>query len=125
MLGAVASVVTTLVDTNGFCQDSTADNYGMYAQKCVPKIVGKCNVKDAANYQDLTGEMDVAAPWVCQYYFYGCADETADNYVSAAAKGYPTKPAFPYFKSVPSMCQYGGCNDTGASNFDTKATYND
>ena len=54
----------------------------------------------------------VAAPWRCLYAVYGCGDPEADNYISYAGK------------TLSYMCQYGGCNDTDASNFDSRATYN-
>ena len=42
----------------------------------------------------------------------GCLDPAADNYASYAVQG------------VSTMCEYGGCNDTEASNFNPTATYN-
>ena len=42
----------------------------------------------------------------------GCLDPAADNYASYAMQG------------VSTMCEYGGCNDTEASNFNPLATYN-
>ena len=55
----------------------------------------------------------VPAPWKCEYAYYGCADMSADNYVSDATIPYPP------------MCEYGGCNDTEAINYNSSATYND
>ena len=54
----------------------------------------------------------VSAPWLCTVQTYGCTDPSADNYMS-------------YAVSTPHMCEYGGCNDTDAVNFDMSATYND
>ena len=41
---------------------------------------------------------------------YGCSDINADNYLS-----YVTQP-------TPGMCQYGGCNDTDATNFNNNVS---
>ena len=49
----------------------------------------------------------IEAPWLCQFASYGCTDPTADNYRSW------------YTISWPSMCQFAGCNDTDASNYDS------
>ena len=42
------------------------------------------------------------------YTVYGCSDQGADNYQ-------------PFVEGVESMCQFGGCNDTAARNYDSKA----
>ena len=55
----------------------------------------------------------IAAPWTCTYAIYGCANPAADKYAS-----YVTE-------SKNSMCEYGGCNDTSATNFAQTAKYND
>ena len=46
------------------------------------------------------------------YDVYGCSDTSADNYLS-------------YVTSARNgMCQFGGCNDTLATNFDSKVRHN-
>ena len=50
----------------------------------------------------------ISAPWLCTYEVNGCGQPDADNYLS-----YVTV-------SVLSFCQYGGCNDAEAKNFDPK-----
>ena len=50
----------------------------------------------------------ISAPWLCTYELNGCGQPDADNYLS-----YVTV-------SVLSTCQYGGCNDAEAKNFDLK-----
>ena len=45
---------------------------------------------------------------ICTYPYYGCADPLATNYLSIAS-----------LVSVPTMCQYAGCNDTDAKNYDS------
>jgi hypothetical protein len=55
----------------------------------------------------------VHAPWTCQYAIYGCTDPAADNYASWVEQ------------PLAYLCQFGGCNDTDAANFDSSATYND
>ena len=42
---------------------------------------------------------------LCTYEIHGCTDSAADNYVSYATVPYA------------GMCQYAGCNDTEAANF--------
>ena len=54
-----------------------------------------------------TSPTAIAAPWKCTYPYYGCTDPAADNYAD-----YVTI-------LVPSMCQYGGCNDTDAKNYNS------
>ena len=54
----------------------------------------------------------VNASWSCTYPVYGCADIRATNYVAARA-------AVSGFVSVPAMCQFAGCDDAEAINFDT------
>ena len=54
----------------------------------------------------------IEAPWTCSYAYYGCSDPKADNYASDA------------IIPLRHICQYGGCNDTNAINFDVNATYN-
>ena len=74
-----------------------------------------CDDEAATNYKASPGGTSVGGPWMCKYTTYGCPDKTADNYASYVSGEY----ALSY------MCQFGGCNDTDASNFDSKATYND
>eukprot|EP00966_Prymnesium_polylepis_P133996 3097426-Prymnesium_polylepis.1 len=50
---------------------------------------------------------DVAADWLCSYVTYGCLDPAATNYLSYVEV------------SLTSMCQYSGCNDTEAKNYDS------
>ena len=70
------------------------------------------------------------APWSCKYFLYACNDPTADNYVSAFAtlaanldpvfgKGVIAAPMPPATVRA-GMCQYGGCNDTAASNYNPR-----
>ena len=49
----------------------------------------------------------IEAPWLCQFAAYGCSDPAADNFRSW------------HTVSWPSLCQYAGCNDTDASNYDS------
>ena len=58
-----------------------------------------------------SGEHD--APYVCEYDYFGCTDPSADNFISWATISWP------------SMCQFGGCNDTDAKNYDSHSTFND
>ena len=70
-----------------------------------------CSDPAAANYQQIPD--GVAAPWLCTYLAYGCGDPLADNFdpdVDVLAA---------------SMCMFAGCNDTDATNFDGRATFND
>ena len=72
----------------------------------------------------------VLAPWSCKYFLYACNDPTADNYVSAfatlAANLYPVFGTGVIAAPMPpatvraGMCQYGGCNDTAASNYNPR-----
>ena len=57
-----------------------------------------------------TANLPYSAPWTCTYDVYGCSDINADNYLS-----YVTQP-------TPGMCQYGGCNDTDATNFNNNVS---
>ena len=50
----------------------------------------------------------ISAPWLCTYAVTGCGQPDADNYLSHVTV------------SVLSTCQYGGCNDAEAKNFDPK-----
>ena len=50
----------------------------------------------------------MSANWLCTYLTYGCVDPLATNYVSYSG-----------VVSIGSMCQYGGCNDTDAKNYDS------
>ena len=61
----------------------------------------------------------MSAPWLCKFDIYGCDDPAADNYRSVYFTLYNDR-----FHAAPKMCQYGGCNDTLAMNYDSKATYN-
>ena len=71
----------------------------------------------------------VLAPWSCKYLLYACNDPTADNYVSAfatlaanldpAGTGVIAAP-MPNATVRAGMCQYGGCNDTAASNYNPR-----
>ena len=70
------------------------------------------------------------APWSCKYFLYACNDPTADNYVSAfATLAANLDPVFgtgviaapmPNATVRAGMCQYGGCNDTAASNYNPR-----
>ena len=69
------------------------------------------------------------APWSCQYFLYACNDPTADNYVSAfntlAANLHPNGNGVIASPMPPAtvragMCQYGGCNDTAATNYNSR-----
>ena len=72
----------------------------------------------------------VLAPWSCKYFLYACNDPTADNYVSAfATLAANLDPVFgtgviagpmPPATVRAGMCQYGGCNDTAASNYNPR-----
>ena len=69
------------------------------------------------------------APWSCQYFLYACNDPTADNYVSAFntlaanlhlnGNGVIASP-MPPATVLAGMCQYGGCNDTAATNYNSR-----
>ena len=50
----------------------------------------------------------MSANWLCTYLTYGCVDPLASNYLSYSG-----------VVSIDTMCQYGGCNDTDAKNFDS------
>ena len=62
-------------------------------------------------------------PQSCKYTLHACSDPTADNYVSAWASysnGLPSNnKAISTFEFAPAYCQYGGCNDTQALNYDS------
>ena len=60
-----------------------------------------------------TSNDDYNAPYSCKYDYFGCTDPIAENYLSWNTISWPA------------MCQYAGCNDTDAKNFDSQATYND
>jgi hypothetical protein len=72
----------------------------------------------------------VLAPWSCKYFLYACNDPTADNYISAfATLAANLDPVFgtgviagpmPPATVRAGMCQYGGCNDTAASNYNPR-----
>ena len=53
----------------------------------------------------------VGAVWTCNYAVYGCLDPIATNF-----RSYVTV-------SLPGVCQYAGCNDTDAKNFDSTVRY--
>ena len=77
--------------------------------------VGASNF-DATKFGQAAPSNDlVGAPWLCKYEIYGCSDPKADNYASWVTGSYAKK----------YICQYGGCNDTLAENFNKNATYND
>ena len=57
----------------------------------------------------------------CRYHIFGCADSLADNYVSYQGRlAYEDISAESIFVHNQSMCQYRGCNDSAAVNFNTK-----
>ena len=88
------------------CVDSLASNYaGMLllpaARPHRKLTAGWCAVAGAST-------PGISAPWLCTYEVNGCGQPDADNYLS-----YVTV-------SVLSTCQYGGCIDAEAKNFDLK-----
>merc|ERR1719238_1221953 len=106
------------------CLDSTYDNFDQReGTPCLERPEFLCMEPGATN--KWTGEVHawtVSAPWLCTFDIWGCDDPTADNYRSDFAKesgAYNTR-----FNPAPTMCQWGGCNDTTAMNYWSKATYN-
>ena len=89
------------------CDDSLASNYAgtlvLTAARphCKPSLLDGVLVAGAST-------PGISAPWLCTYAVTGCGQPDADNYLS-----YVTV-------SVLSTCQYGGCNDAEAKNFDPK-----
>ena len=53
----------------------------------------------------------VAAPWTCTFPAPHCTDPAAANYRSAGTI---------LLVDTPSLCQYAGCNDTMATNYDSR-----
>ena len=81
-----------------------------------------CDDPSAANYKaDGWSRGETPAPWTCKFPIVGCPDPRADNF----------HPLFRWamFASVmvgeKAICQYGGCTDVQASNYNHSATYND
>ena len=105
------------------CSDPSADNYdqrSFSASNCVapPKLV--CTDPAASNNYvgaDRTAATTVSAPWLCRYTHRVCQDPAAANYRATISAD--------EYISTPSMCQFAGCNDTMAKNFDSRATFND
>ena len=91
-----------------YCPDPLADNY------------------DAASpsWSDSTSNAykpySVALPAHCTYNVYGCTDPAAANYQSVV----PTAAGNQWAVNS-DMCQYAGCNDTDAMNWNSQATFND
>ena len=59
-----------------------------------------------------------------------CSDPTADNYNSAwitagSSASLDTSKALVSFTTSSTVCQYAGCNETAATNYDSRATFND
>ena len=118
MRNIIATTVAWLVLKQALaCSDNAADNYSPGTGRiCAYPPVFYCSNPSADNYQaQLASSSAVAAPWTCTFSAHGCADPGADNYHSAIATG----------GGVAVACQYGGCNDTAATNFVPRATYND
>ncbi|KOO34142.1 hypothetical protein Ctob_008110, partial [Chrysochromulina tobinii] len=124
------------------CYEPGNDNYyplygGRVTGACVPLPNLVCTDPEAANYAPMTPSPakpnPVNAPWSCQYFLYACNDPTADNYVSAFntlaanlhlnGNGVIASP-MPPATVLAGMCQYGGCNDTAATNYNSRATFN-
>ena len=94
------------------CDDVGADNYNGLPGVCAPRPLLVCMDPFALNVD--SGAAPAAAAWVtCKYGVYGCPEPAAENYRWALVSS-------PYFVPVASMCQYRGCNDTEAHNFDAK-----
>ena len=59
-----------------------------------------------------------SAPWLCTYSLYGCQDPAATNYRDPAI--YSNDGLI----DAPGLCQYAGCNDTDASNYNSEVRAN-
>eukprot|EP00965_Chrysotila_dentata_P200707 6180132-Pleurochrysis_carterae.AAC.1 len=98
------------------CQDTTAENYVANLDSFTPACVYPpdiyCSDPTASNYDSsLTAnptDTAVNGNWSCVYDVYGCSHTNATNYQSFVTI------------SVSTMCQFAGCNDTEAINFDSK-----
>ncbi|KOO32968.1 hypothetical protein Ctob_011543, partial [Chrysochromulina tobinii] len=120
------------------CLEPGNDNYyplygGRVSGSCVRRPTFVCMDPEAANYGGASAmsatNNPVLAPWSCKYFLYACNDPTADNYVSAfatlaanldpAGTGVIAAP-MPNATVRAGMCQYGGCNDTAASNYNPR-----
>ena len=102
-----------------FCDDPTADNYdagGHHEKNPINSLRHLLSSLFSASV--VVAESDlrlVAARWTCTFAVYGCTDSLADTYNPLVATA----------NSLRYLCQYGGCNDTEAINFNGTATYND
>ena len=97
--------------TRAGCGDPSALNFvadyaaATHFAACVYAPLLVCADSAARNYAPLAslaaslaaGRVAVAAPWLCEYAVYGCADPTADNYNSVADAPWHA------------MCMYPGC----------------
>eukprot|EP00965_Chrysotila_dentata_P005199 170472-Pleurochrysis_carterae.AAC.2 len=91
-----------------YCNDPAAANYdeGLNSSTSAPKNMHAKQIHHKC--------VDVyAAPWTCEYPAYGCTDPAADNFV-VTLNG--------TLISAPSMCQFGGCNDSDATNFNAQVS---
>ena len=114
---AIATALTRSVRQVIACDDPTADNYdGGLPTSCVPRPVIVCTDPAATNTYagDAPAATIVAAPWLCRYPVRGCSHPDAANYREDLV-------ASANFIHEPRMCQYGGCNDTDARNYDSRA----
>ena len=91
------------IDSVYGCMDSTADNYDC-ATALNPNSPQMC--ADGVNTDDGS----------CVYTVYGCTDPTANNYIN-----YPNTTTIISDNS----CEYNGCTDITACNYDPTATFND
>ena len=65
-------------------------------------------------------------PQLCKYALYACNDSTASNYVASwASRSVTPSGALASIIVTRSVCQYAGCNDTQAVNYNAAATFND
>ena len=99
---------------SGTCTNSRAKNYNIQNRTAAEGICffEYCNVAGATNYQS-TGitSKHVAAPWICTFSTPHCTDPAAANYRSSGTI---------LLVDTPSLCQYAGCNDTYATNYDSR-----
>ena len=78
-------------------------------------LIYYCDDAAALNVVPNASELNISyvpAPWLCVYTVVGCLDPTADNFQSFATS------------HQASLCMFGGCNDTEASNWWGGATFN-
>jgi len=94
------------------CTDSTANNYANDANtddgSCTYTIVG-CGDARASNFDSLVTAPSVA---LCVYAIVGCTDSNGANYASVATA-----------EATPSSCQFSGCVNSVASNYNPSATF--